>query len=111
MLGHEGQLQLGRKIAGGLVASDHRIIGCGNHAAQIAQVELVEIGLGRVGPVEPLGDSQLREQLLGHRQHPCGRDLVVPLCFEARVLLVDRLADRRDAALQGAFCNRALCLG
>ena len=51
-------LQLGGELAGRLVAGDHRVVGRGDDAAQIAQVELLELALGGLGAVEPLGDAQ-----------------------------------------------------
>ena len=111
LLGDERTLQLVGERSRGLVASDHGIVGSGDHTAKVAEIQFHEVVLGRIGPVEPLGNAQLGEQLLSHRQQAGCRNLFLAFGLETSVLLVDGLTNRWDAALQCTFGDRALCLG
>jgi hypothetical protein len=50
--------QLGRELTRRLVTSDQRVVGRGDDAAQVAQVEMRQLPLGRLGAVEPVGDAK-----------------------------------------------------
>ena len=65
----EAVAELLGELAGRLVACHDRVAGRRHHRAQVAEVELVEVGQGRLGPVEPLGDAEPRQQVLGQRHH------------------------------------------
>ena len=110
LLGRECLLQLGGELTSCLVAGHHWIVGRSDHAPQVAQVEIVDVGLRRGCTIEPLGDAQLGQQLLGHRQHARCRDLLLAGGLQLGVLLVHSLAYRRDATLQGALGHGALGL-
>jgi len=95
-------------LASAVVTCDHRVASGGDHAAQIAQVEVVEVGQRRIGAVEPLGDTQSGEQLLGDREETGRGNLFLALRRQLPVLLGDGLADRGDPALQHALGDRSL---
>ena len=111
LLGDQRLLEANRQVARGLVASDHWVFRRGDDAAQIAKIELFDVGDGRIGPVEPFGDAQLGQQLLGDGQQAGRRDLVLDLGAQASVLLVDGLAHGRDATLQRTLGDGLLLLG
>ena len=79
LLGCQGLLELGGQGPGRLVAGDGRIVTGSDDGAEIAQIELGEIGLGGIRPVQPLGDAQTREHLLGHLEHAGSRNLFLAL--------------------------------
>ena len=111
LLGDERFLQLGGNLAGGLVAGHHRILAGSDDAAEVAQIQLVEVGERGVGPVEPLGDAKLRQQLLCDGQQTCGGNLFLAFGAESLVLFVHGLAYRRNAALERTLGDGLLCLG
>ncbi len=111
MLGDQCRLQLSGDGPSRFVAGHHRVFSGGDDAAQVAQVELFDVGLGRVGTVEPLGDSKHRQQLLGHGQQTGGGHLRLAFGLQTDVLLVDGLADGRDSTLKGTVGDRPLLFG
>ena len=111
LLGDEAFLQLGGDLTGGLVARNHRVLARGDDAAQIAQIQLLEIGECRIRAIEPLGHAQLWQQLFGNGQQPAGGDLFLALGLEPGVLFVDGLTHCGDPALQRTLGNGPLCLG
>ena len=110
LLGDQRRLQLGGQLARRLVAGDDRVVGRGDDAAQVAQVEVLELALRRLGPVEPVGDAQPRDQLLGHLHHRRLRHLRLALGLQPGVVLAQPLAHGGDA-LQRQLGDRALLLG
>ena len=111
LLGGQRLLERGDQVAGALVAGHGGILGGGDDTAQVAQVELVDVGRRGVSPVEPFGDAQPRQQLLGEREHSGRGNLRLALRPEPCVLLVYGLADRGKTALHGALGDGALLLG
>ena len=111
LLCSKSSLQLCGELASGFVATDYRIFRRGHHAAKVAEIEFLEIGLGSVGAVEPLGDTKLGQQLLGNSQQACGGDLFLAFRTQTLVLLVHGLANGRNAARKGTLRNGTLCLG
>ncbi|MFM8649307.1 MAG: hypothetical protein ACKODY_06015 [Actinomycetota bacterium] len=67
--GSETGLQFIEKNAARLVTLDSGIVRRGENAAEIAQIEILEITLGCLGTVEPIGDPQTGNEILGHLQH------------------------------------------
>ena len=51
-----------------------RGVGGGHDRAQVAEVDHVEVALGGLGAVAPLGDAHLRHELLGQLEQRAGRD-------------------------------------
>ena len=110
LLGDERRLELGGQLAGRLVAGDERVVGRGDDAAQVAQVEVLELALGGLGAVEPVGDAQAGEQLLGHLHDGRLRHLRLALGLQAGVVLAQPLA-HGGHALQRELGDRPLLLG
>ena len=101
-IGHEGATRV--------VAFDDRIVGSGDDTAQIAQIELLEVTLGGLGAVEPIGHTQLGEKILRHLQHALlghGRLALGGQCF---VRSLQFLANGLHA-LEGQLGNGTLVLG
>ena len=67
--GSETGLQFIEKITARFVALDSGIVRRGENTAEIAQIEILEITLSCFGTVEPIGDSQTGDEILGHLQH------------------------------------------
>ena len=57
LLGGQCDLQLGGQLAGCLVADDDWIVGSRDDAAEIAQIEVGELALCRLGTIEPFGHA------------------------------------------------------
>ena len=98
--------QRGRQGAGLVVAG--RALGGHDDRAEVAQVELLEVGHRRLGPVPPLGGAQAGEQLLGQVDELVGLHLGLALGAGLLVLLGDRGPDGGDAALQDLLGDRLL---
>ncbi len=94
---------------GRLVAGHHRVVGGGHDAAQVAQVEVLHLTLGRVGAVEPVGDAQPGDEVLGHSHHGGLRHLRLALGSQPGVVLAQALAHGSDA-LQRQLGDRPLLL-
>ena len=103
--------QLGRQLPGGVVASDHRVGSRRHHGAQVAQVELVDHRLGRVGPVEPIGHTDPGEQVLRQRLDAGRLDRRLALGRQRDVLVLDRLPHAREAGAEELVGDRLLLLG
>ena len=71
---------------------------------------MLELALGGLGAVEPVGDAQAREQLLGHLQHGGLGHLRLALGLQPGVVLAQPLAHGGDA-LQRELGDRPLLLG
>ena len=110
MLADQCLLQLGGESASAFVARHHWIFRRCNDSAEVWQCQVGEIGLGRVGTVEPLGDAQLRQQLFGHLDEASGGNLFLAFGLQASILFLDCLTNCWDAALQRPFGNCALGL-
>ena len=93
---HERRLQFDVQRDGGLVAGDDRVVAGDDHAAQIAEIEVIHLPLGGFGTVEPFGDPQLRQELLGHLDDARLRHRRLALCLEFGVLF---LHPERTAAM------------
>ena len=65
----ESGTKIGHERATRVVTFDDRIVGGGHDTAQITQIELLEIALGGLGTVEPVGYTQLGQKVLRHLQH------------------------------------------
>ena len=57
LLRHQRRLERGGERTGGLVAGDQRVVGRRHDAAQVAQVEVLELALRGLGAVQPVGDA------------------------------------------------------
>ena len=92
------------------LASSSLAAGVGGHhdGAQVAEVELVDVGQGGVGPVAPLGGAETGEKPLGQGLQLGGVDLGAALGPGRGVLLLDGLADGRDATPQDLVGDGAL---
>ena len=106
----ESGLQFAEKVAAVLVALDSGIIGGGEHAAQIAQIEVVEIALGGFGTIEPIGDPQTRDQILSHLEHALLGHGGLALGGQCLVRGLQPLTNRLHA-LQGELGDGSLVLG
>ena len=103
--------QRDREVPGGVVTSDDGV-GRGRHdRAQVAQVELVDHGLGRVGPVEPVGHADPGEQVLRQRLDAGRLDGRLAFRGEGRVLVLQRLAHAREAGAEELVGDGLLLLG
>ena len=111
LLGHQRSLEPGGDGAGRLVAGDHRVFTRCYDAAKVAQVELLDVGHGRIGAVEPFGDAEPWQEAFGHRQQSTGRHFWLALGLQSLVLLVDGLAHCRQPSLEGALCHGPLLFG
>ena len=54
---HQRRLERGGERTRGLVAGDQRVVGRRHHAAQVAEVEVLELALRGLGVVQPVGDA------------------------------------------------------
>ena len=93
-----------------LVAGDDRVVTRGDDAAQITQVEVLHLTLRRFGTIEPVGDAELGQQLLGHLDDAGLGHRRLPAGLELGVLLLDPRA-HRGHSLAGQLGDRALLLG
>ena len=109
LLRHQRRLERGGERTGGLVAGDQRVVGRRHDAAQVAQVEVLELALRGLGAVQPVGDAELGEQVLGHLHHRRLRHLRLALGLQADVVLAQPLAHGRHP-LQGELGDGALLL-
>ena len=83
----------------------------GHDRAQVAEVEHLEVALGGLGAVAPLGGAHLRHELLGHLQQRAGRDRRLAGGGALGVLLLDGLAHGGQPAEHDLLGDRALLLG
>ena len=104
-------LELLGQFVRGRVAGHHGVTASGHDRAQVAQVELVEIGRGRFGPVEPLGHTDLGQQLLGQSEQAARLDLGLAGRLQLGVLLLQGLANRRDATAQHLLSDHLVVIG
>ena len=102
-------LQPGGELSGGFVTNDEGIVRGGHDTSQVTQVEVGELALGRLGPIEPIGDAELWQQVLGHLQH--GRLGHLRLSGGPRpgIVLAESLT-HRGHPLEGELGNGALLL-
>ncbi len=82
----------------------------GHDRAKVAEVEHIEVALGGLGSVAPLGRAHLRHQLLGQLQQGPSGDGGLPGGRSLGVLLLDRLTDRWQAPEHHLLGDRALLL-
>src|SRR5581483_2749720 len=88
-----------------------RRVGRHDDRAEVAQVELVDVGERRFGTVTPLGRAQARSQLLRERQQLLAVDRRLVALLAGGVLLVDRLAHGGDVARQHLLGDGAVLRG
>ncbi len=102
-------LELVGEGAGGFVAR----AGLGRHddLADVAYVDLVDSGEGRLGVVAPLGGPKSGQEALADRLQDLGRDLGLRSSPSAHVLLLDPLAEPRHPVAQHQARQRLLDLG
>ena len=79
--------------------------------AQVSEVELVDGGDGGLGPIAPDGRRGTLAEVLGDPQELIRLDLGLTLGPQRLVLLLDRLAHRRDAPLEQLLGDRSLLGG
>ena len=83
----------------------------GHDRPQVAEVDHLEVALGGLGPVAPLGGAHLRHELLGHLQQRPGRDRRLAGGGPLGVLLLDGLAHGGQPAEHDLLGDGALLLG
>ncbi len=101
--------EAGRQLAGLVVAS--RRIGRHHDRPEVAEIELVEVGEGGIGPVAPFGGAQAGEEPLGDGHQGLRLDLGPTLGLRLLVLLLDGLAHGGNAAAQHLLGDGTLLLG
>ena len=106
----QARLHLGDQFATGLGSFDDGIVGRGDDAAKVAQVELRQIALGGFGTIEPVGDAQPGEKILGHLQNALLGHGGLALGGESGVGLFQALTNGLHS-LQREFGDRTLVLG
>ena len=110
LLAHQRLLEVVGHGACRQIASNAGILAGGDHAAQVAQIEVFHLTLCGLGAVEPFGDAQLGEHVLGHLDNRLlGHDGLAG-GFELRVLFLHAGTNCRHA-LQRHLGDRALLLG
>ncbi len=87
------------------------VIGGHHDGSEVAQIEVVHLGEGGVGPVPPLGGAETGEQPFGQRQHPRRVHLGMTGRPRLRVLRVECLTDGGETAPHQLLRHRALLLG
>jgi hypothetical protein len=101
--------QLGGEPAGLVVAG--RAVGRDDHRAEVAQVELIDIGQRAFGTVTPFRPPHRRPQLLGQLHERAGIDLRAALGGGGLVLLVERRPHRRQPTPDQLLGDGPLLLG
>jgi carbonic anhydrase/acetyltransferase-like protein (isoleucine patch superfamily) len=107
LFARQRRLEIGDQGARGLVAGDDRIAGGSDDAAQVAEIELVELALCGFGSVAPFGGAELRQQILCHLHHGRLGHGGATFLGCSLILLAQALAHGTHA-LQRQFGNRAL---
>ena len=87
------------------------VLGGDENGSQIADVDLVDTGERRVGPVPPLGRLDLGQQTLGEGDQGVGLDLWSAFAGGPGVLSLDLFAHRGDTATRHRLGNNTLLFG
>ncbi len=82
-----------------------------HHRAQIAQVKVLEVALGSFGSISPLRGTDPRYELLGDVEERARGDGRLASGHALRVLLLDRLTDRRKSSQHHLISDGALLGG
>ena len=110
LLGEQRCLEFGGQLTSCLVPGDNRVLAGGDDGAQIREGQVGEIDLRGSRTIEPLGDAQLGEQLLGHLDETGCGDLFFAFGLESGVLLSDCGTYRWYPALKRPLGNSPLLL-
>ncbi len=93
------------KLTGCLVTHH---VGTGDHRAQVSKRQLVDVGHGSLGPVEPVSQLKAREQSLGNGQDRIDGNRREPFGKGLGVLLLDGAAHRGKSSDERLFRNGLL---
>ena len=88
-----------------------RAVGCGDHAANIAQIDCLNPGHCSFGPITPFGGLQGRRELFGERNKRAPLDLWHALSRSQLVHLVDGLTNAGHTASQDFLGQLVLRVG
>ncbi len=101
--------ELRRHVSGLLLASD--VLGADHHRPEIGQGDVLDVGEGGVGPVEPLGQADPGQEALGDGQDGGGGGLGPAFLASGGVLLLERRAHCREPTPQRLLGDHLLLPG
>ncbi len=110
LLTRQRRLEVVGDRPGRLVASHDRVLAGSDDTAQVPQVQVFHLALCCLGAIEPLGNAQLGQHVLGHLDDRLLGHRRLTCCLELGVLLLDTAAHRTHA-LERQLGDRTLLLG